>query len=383
METGQQAAIGERSIGQGPRTPLLRMLNVAKHYGDKVVLENMELEVFAGEYITVLGPSGSGKSVLLRLVAGFEEPSEGRIEIGGRDMAGVPTYRRHVGLVFQQFALFPHLSVGENIGYGLSNRHDQRMGKAEVQSRVDEMLQLVGLQPLKSRRVNQISGGQQQRVALARTLATNPQIVLLDEPLGALDANLRASMKIELGRLQRRLGATFVHVTGNEEEALAMADRLLVLEGGRIAQFDTPNRVFAQPASAYVAFALNRFNLIPGAVNGAFVNEGISLPLPSSTDVPAGPAVYAIGYDRVEIAELHEPVPAGLCSVVGRHVAHEYSGAILTYLFELQNEHHFEVQYHLHHRESRRLQEGAEYRLNWDPEKSFVYTRVAEIPGGE
>lgn len=373
------AGAAQGDPGGAPGQLLLQVRNVTQRYEDKVVLRNVDLDVWAGEYVTVLGPSGSGKSVLLRLIAGFEDPTEGEIAIGGRNMVGVPAHLRNVGLVFQNFALFPHLKVGDNIAYGLRNRAHNRLSAADADRKVDEMLQLVGLEGLKDRRVNQISGGQRQRVALARTLATDPQIVLLDEPLGALDANLRASMKVELRKLQTRLGATFVHVTGNEEEALAMADRIIVLERGQIAQFDAPEKVFARPKTAHVAFALSRFNLAGGRVEGgAFVGDGFSFPMPPGESAAAGPATYCVGYDRVDVEEIGTPIPEGYSSIVCKHVSHEYSGAIVTYLFDLPDGQHFEAQYHLHHRKAKRLEGGAEYLLWWPANRAFVYSEVME-----
>lgn len=365
--------------GPAPGQALLQVRNVTQRYGEKVVLRSVDLDVFAGEYVTILGPSGSGKSVLLRLIAGFENPSEGEIAIGGRNMVGVPAHLRNVGLVFQNFALFPHLKVGENIAYGLRNRTHNRMSAGEADRKVDEMIHLVGLEGLKDRRINQISGGQRQRVALARTLATDPQIVLLDEPLGALDANLRASMKVELRKLQTRLQATFVHVTGNEEEAMAMADRIIILERGNIAQFDAPEKVFARPNTAHVAFALSRFNLVRGMVeHNVFSGQGFSFPMPPEAGVSSGRGTYCVGYDRVDVEELGSTVPDGYASIVCKHVSHEYSGAIVTYLFDLPDGQHFEAQYHLHHRKPIRLREGADYLVMWPVDRVFVFPEVIE-----
>lgn len=371
IEGDPEEAVDDRPL-------ILELRGITQRYGDKVILRDLDLAVREGEYVTILGPSGSGKTVLLRIIAGFEEPASGQVLIGGRNMVGVPAYRRNVGVVFQSFALFPHVNVGDNVAFGLRNGRAKK-SRWEIEAKVNEALSLVGLQDLKDRRINQISGGQKQRVALARTLATDPTIVLLDEPLGALDANLRASMKVELKKLQRSLGATFLHVTGNEEEALAMADRIMVLEQGRIAQFDSPDRVFASPKSARVAFALNRFNLIRGTiVDGGFSGQGFTLSLPSGTSAPAGPGTYCIGYDRVEIEDVDAPTPEGCCSVTARHVSHEYLGAIVSYLFELPDGQHFEAQYHLHHRKAKRLVEGADYCLWWDRDQALVYPEVLD-----
>ena len=247
------------------RSDVLRLETVSKRYGARTVLDGVSLTIPADEYVSLLGPSGSGKTVLLRVIAGFEPPDGGRVFVDDIRIDDVPAHRRGIGFVFQNFALFPHLNVFDNIAYGLT--YGTRKG-TPVQSSVRAIVALVGLEGLEERGVHQISGGQRQRVALARTLVTEPRLVLLDEPLGALDANLRARMQGELRAIREQLGVTFLHVTGNETEALAMGDRTIVLDAGRVAQIDTPDRIYNSPASPDVARFLNSYNLFEGTLSG-------------------------------------------------------------------------------------------------------------------
>ncbi len=234
----------------------LRVIGLSKRFGPVVALDGLDLEVREGEFLALLGGSGSGKSTLLRLVAGFETPDAGRIEIAGRDMAGLPPRSRPCAMMFQSYALFPHMTVAENVGYGL------RRAGTHSDQRVRELLALVGMEALGARRPAQLSGGQQQRVALARALARQPPLLLLDEPLAALDAGLRAQTGAELRRLQRRTGTSFVMVTHDQAEALGLADRIAVLAGGRVAQIGPPREVYARPASRLVAEFLGAANIL-------------------------------------------------------------------------------------------------------------------------
>src|SRR6516164_9213815 len=230
-----------------------------KHYGDVVALAGVDLVIGAGEFFTLLGPSGSGKTTLLRLIAGFERPDAGRIELGGSDVTRVPPYSRNVNTVFQDYALFPHMTVGQNIEYGLRVR---RVAKADRREKVDRALEMVRLTGLGSRKPGQLSGGQRQRVALARAIVNEPQVLLLDEPLGALDLKLRQEMQLELLRVQREVGITFVYVTHDQEEALTMSDRIAVLNHGSIEQIGGPIEVYEQPRTAFVAGFIGVSNLI-------------------------------------------------------------------------------------------------------------------------
>ena len=226
-----------------------------------VAVEDVDLEVASGEFFSLLGPSGCGKTTTLRMLAGFEEPSSGRILLYGKDMVGVPPYRRDVNMVFQHYALFPHMNVYDNIAFGL--RH-KKVEKDEITRRVGEALSLVELEGHERRRPRQLSGGQQQRVALARALVNRPRALLLDEPLGALDLKLRRAMQLELKRIQREVGITFVYVTHDQEEALTMSDRLAVMNGGRIEQLGAPRDLYERPATRFVADFLGTSNILSG-----------------------------------------------------------------------------------------------------------------------
>jgi len=240
----------------------LRLCDVSKRYGDTVAVEDVSIDVPGGEFLTLLGPSGSGKTTTLLVVAGFVGPDRGTVVLDGRDLTRVPPHRRNVGMVFQNYALFPHMTVAENVGYGLRVRG---VARRERKLRVDEILKVVQLPGLGDRKPIQLSGGQRQRVALARALVNRPQVLLLDEPLGALDLKLRQEMQIELKRIQRavrEVGITFVYVTHDQEEALTMSDRLAVFNEGKIEQIGTPAAVYERPENAFVAGFVGASNVI-------------------------------------------------------------------------------------------------------------------------
>jgi spermidine/putrescine transport system ATP-binding protein len=244
---------------------------VSKHFGDLVAVRDLDLDVGSGEFFTLLGPSGCGKTTTLRMVAGFEEPTAGRVLIDGADVAGLPSYRRPTNTVFQSYALFPHLSVGDNVAFGLRRK---KVPKREIAERVEAELERVGLAAEINRKPNQLSGGQQQRVALARALVNLPKVLLLDEPLGALDQKLRKGLQIELKRIQRDVGITFVYVTHDQEEALTMSDRIAVMSNGIIEQVDTPENVYERPRTTFVAGFIGVSNLMPGTVTTAGPGPG-------------------------------------------------------------------------------------------------------------
>lgn len=237
---------------------------VTKHFGGAApAVDGLDLDIRAGEFLTLLGPSGCGKTTTLRMIAGFEHPDSGTISIDGQDVSRVPAFRRPVNTVFQQYALFPHLNVAKNIGYGL--RHSG-VGRTEQRQRVDDMLQMMEIGQLAERRPAQLSGGQQQRVALARALVMQPKVLLLDEPLGALDYKLRQTMQLELRRIHRELGTTFVFVTHDQEEALTMSDRICVMRAGRIEQLAEPQEIYDAPATVFVAGFVGQTNLLDSTV---------------------------------------------------------------------------------------------------------------------
>jgi putative spermidine/putrescine transport system ATP-binding protein len=244
-------AAGERdATSEGAQAIDVRLVELRKTYGDVVAVDRVDFEIARGEFFTLLGPSGSGKTTTLRLIAGFEEPDEGRVELGGREVTGVPPYDREVNTVFQDYALFPHMTVAENIEYGLRIR---KVAKGERARRRDDALEMVRLPGYGARKPGELSGGQRQRVALARAIVNRPRVLLLDEPLGALDLKLREQMQVELKRIQEAVKITFLYVTHDQDEALTMSDRIAVFNNGRVEQVGTPMEVYERPATPFVS----------------------------------------------------------------------------------------------------------------------------------
>ncbi|HEX6139560.1 MAG TPA: ABC transporter ATP-binding protein [Candidatus Limnocylindria bacterium] len=263
-------AIGTR-VNDG--SAAVRLEGVEKRFGEVVAVADVDLDIADGEFFSMLGPSGSGKTTTLRMIAGFEQPSAGRVVLHGRDVTGVPPFERDVNTVFQDYALFPHMSVGDNVAYGLAVR---KVPGDERRRRVGEALGQVRLEGYEKRRPAQLSGGQRQRVALARALVNRPRVLLLDEPLGALDLKLREEMQIELKRIQHEVGITFIYVTHDQDEALTMSDRLAVFSGGRIEQVGTPADVYEHPATPFVAGFVGTSNLLSGETAKAVIgSEGV------------------------------------------------------------------------------------------------------------
>lgn len=311
----------------------VRLVDLAKQFDDIVAVDEISLDIASGEFFSLLGPSGCGKTTTLRLVAGFERPTSGRIDIDGVDMAQTPPHLRPVNTVFQNYALFPHLSVAENVAFGLRY---QDLDREEGRRRVDAALDLVQMAGLESRRPVQLSGGQQQRVALARALVLEPRVLLLDEPLGALDAKLRKALQIELKALQEHLGITFIYVTHDQEEALTMSDRLAVMREGKVEQVGTPSEVYERPASAYVADFLGVSNLMPVIIEGrgpegTRVRLGDRIVVTSNGHGPdVGAATVSIRPERVSIGptgDAHD-----LVGLVERVV---YAGPMVQVLIDL------------------------------------------------
>jgi iron(III) transport system ATP-binding protein len=266
MKNPSDPASSHRGNGSGngsaaKAAPFLRIRNLTKRFGVFTALQDVSLDVYRGEFICFLGPSGCGKTTLLRAIAGLDPQDEGSIEIAGRDVSRLPPAARDFGIVFQSYALFPNLTVAGNVGYGLVNR---RKSRSEINARVRELLTLVGLSDQEKKYPVQLSGGQQQRVALARALVNRPAVLLLDEPLGALDRKLRQEMQIELKLLQTQVGITFIYVTHDQEEALSMSDRIAVMLSGRIEQLAGPEEIYDSPATAFVAGFIGSQNFLPG-----------------------------------------------------------------------------------------------------------------------
>jgi putative spermidine/putrescine transport system ATP-binding protein len=291
----------------------VQLESVTKAYGDVVAVDDLALEVAPSEFFTMLGPSGSGKTTTLRLIAGFESPDEGRVLLNGADVTRQPPYARDVNTVFQDYALFPHMTIGENVGYGMQVK---RVGRTERNTRTSEALELVRLGGLENRKTSQLSGGQRQRVALARAIVNRPQVLLLDEPLGALDLKLRQEMQIELKRIQQEVGITFVYVTHDQEEALTMSDRLAVFNAGRIEQVGTPAEVYEHPETEFVAGFVGISNVLERPVNGQ-------------------PSRFIVRPEKIRMLEEHETAEPGAYSETGRIRDVIYIGMVTRYKVEL------------------------------------------------
>ena len=282
------AANAQHQLSAAPGT-LLEVRGVAKRFGTRDVLKDISLNIASGEFLTLLGESGSGKTTLLRLIAGFEQPSAGEIWMGGQRLDTLPPYKRRVNTVFQHYALFPHLRVRENVAYGLRVK---KTAAAEISGRVEEALRMVKMQEFADSHPSKLSGGQQQRVALARALVNRPQLLLLDEPLSALDANLRKQMQNELKALQRELGITFLFVTHDQEEAMALSDRIALLRDGALEQVASAREIYARPATAYTAQFIGHTNLLRGEVRSEAATCGaIRIP---AVQGPDGPATFSV-----------------------------------------------------------------------------------------
>jgi spermidine/putrescine transport system ATP-binding protein len=314
----------------------IRLVHVSKAYGDITALRPTELDIGRGQFFSLLGASGSGKTTTLRIIAGFEEPTTGRVYLQDRDVTSDPPYERNVNTVFQDYALFPHMNVADNIAYGLRVR---RVRKSEIRRRVSEALELVRLTGYDRRRPSQLSGGQRQRVALARALINVPAVLLLDEPLGALDLKLRREMQVELKRIQRDVGITFLYVTHDQEEAMSMSDRIAVMHEGRIVQIGTPTDVYERPASAFIAGFLGMSNVIQGTVaerSGGrcrlITEAGESIVFPCSEDLARGEtAVVTFRPEKLRMARSEPASYADINCLNGRITDLSYGGPTTRY----------------------------------------------------
>jgi len=308
---------------------MVELQNVSKVFGNYTALQEVSFEIREGEFMTFLGPSGCGKTTCLRLISGFDTPTTGQILIGGKDVTFDPPYRRDVNQVFQSYALFPHLSIYENIAFGLRMK---KVSAAEVKRRVDRVVEMTSLQDFIARKPAQLSGGQRQRVALARAIVCEPKVLLLDEPLSALDAKLRTQMRIELKQLQKKLGITFIFVTHDQEEALTMSDRVAVLSAGRIEQIGTVNEIYYQPATRFVATFIGETNIIEATVLGRSsglvrcrLEGGLELDV---KDCPLAQSEKVLLSLRPEKIRLSREQPAGINVFPGRISGEVFKGAV-------------------------------------------------------
>ncbi|MBY8879488.1 ABC transporter ATP-binding protein [Actinacidiphila acidipaludis] len=366
----------------------VRLTGISKTYGSFTAVHPLDLTVPAGSFFALLGASGCGKTTTLRMIAGLEDPSGGSVRLGGRDVTALPPYKRPVNTVFQNYALFPHLDIYENVAFGL-----RRRGIKSVKQQVGEMLDLVQLGPLARRRPHQLSGGQQQRVAVARALINKPQVLLLDEPLGALDLKLRRQMQLELKRIQTEVGITFIHVTHDQEEAMTMADTVAVMNAGRVEQMGAPADLYENPASTFVANFLGTSNLIEAEVTGVLggtlhlVSAGQKLTLPaarSRADVTAGDRVLAgVRPEKITLAHRddEDAIPAGRNRVQGRIVDSSFIGVSTQYLVDSPVGAELEVFVPNVERDAR-LVPGAPVILHWNPEHTFGLDAAQDIDAG-
>ena len=336
--------------------PAIRLANVSRHYGEVKAVDRVNLDIRDGEFFSFLGPSGSGKTTTLRLIAGFEFPTSGSIELHGKEVTDIPPFSRDVHTVFQDYALFPHMTVGENIGYSLMI---QRVDAAERRRRVGEMLEVVRLPGLESRKPSQLSGGQRQRVALARALVDHPRVLLLDEPLGALDLKLRQQMQVELKSIQRKVGITFVFVTHDQEEALTMSDRLAVFNEGRIVQVGTPFEVYEHPANRFVAGFVGTSNHIGGAM---------------ARHLTGSQHPFTIRPEKITLMEPGQAAPKGYVQAEGVILNAVYMGMQTRYLVRLGEDTEVTVTQSNLHTAERNLEalRNRPARLAWDPQYHHV-----------
>jgi putative spermidine/putrescine transport system ATP-binding protein len=301
-----------------PAIPAVRLEGVEKRYGDVVAVDGIDLDVRDGEFFSMLGPSGSGKTTTLRMIAGFEQPTAGRILLHGGDVTAIPPFDRDVNTVFQDYALFPHLSVGDNVAYGLMVR---KVPREERKARVTDAMRMVRLEGYERRKPAQLSGGQRQRVALARALVNRPRVLLLDEPLGALDLKLREEMQIELKAIQQQVGITFIYVTHDQEEALTMSDRLAVFNAGRIEQLGSPADVYERPATRFVAGFVGTSNLLTGEVARTTLGRS---------------GTYTIRPEKIRLAAVDASAGPDESSALGTIHSVVYLGPDTRYIVELE-----------------------------------------------
>ncbi len=365
--------------------PFIRFENVTKRFGDFTAVSNLTLDIYEREFFSLLGPSGCGKTTLMRMLAGFEEPTEGRILLQGKDISGVPPYRRPTNMMFQSYALFPHMTVEKNIAFGLEQ---DKLRKGEIDARVQEMLKLVKLEPFAKRKPNQLSGGQRQRVALARSLAKRPKVLLLDEPLGALDRKLREETQFELIDIQTTLGLTFLIVTHDQEEAMTVSDRIAVMDKGVIVQVATPAEIYEAPNSRYVADFIGDINIVEGTFEGR-ANDGrngsevvrvscgsFTAAVEQQCDVAPGASVaFAVRPEKVRIS-LDKPAETATNALYGEVWDIGYLGDFSVFVVKLEDGRTFRAaQANISRLVDRPITYGDMVWLTWPADAGLVLTR--------
>ena len=356
----------------------VRLVDVVKRFGDAVAVDHIDLEVHDGEFFSLLGPSGCGKTTTLRMIGGFEQPTSGLIELQGQDVTWLPPYQRQVNTVFQNYALFPHLTIYENVAFGLRRKG---MKDKAVKGRVSEMLELVELPGFERRKPTQISGGQAQRVALARALINKPAVLLLDEPLGALDLKLRKQMQVELKRIQQEVGITFIYVTHDQEEAMTMSDRIAVMNKGRYEQLGDPESLYERPTTRFVAGFLGVSNLLPGTVQGTDggyvavrLADDTTVRVPGGLVGSAGSIAVGIRPEKIRLRDPNEPGPDGHDRLPGVVRDASYLGVSTQYQVEARGGARLTV-YEQNVERATRAElwaRGDQVLLTWSPDHTFA-----------
>jgi spermidine/putrescine transport system ATP-binding protein len=360
----------------------IHLESVSKRFGETLAVDDLTLSIERGSFYAMLGPSGCGKTTTLRMIGGFEDPTAGRVFLGGDDVTERPPYRRDVNTVFQSYALFPHLTVERNVSFGLERK---KASKAEITRRVGEALEMVQLGGYEKRKSAQLSGGQQQRVALARALVNRPRALLLDEPLGALDLRLRKQLQIELKRIQQEVGITFVHVTHDQEEAMSMADTIAVMSDGRIEQAGSASELYERPQTAFVANFLGVSNLIDGTLRAADgplttceTHDGATLHVPSERVGPHHGSAVQIGVrpEKVTLVAAGQPRPDGVNVVRGTVVVASFLGVSIQYVIRAAGGEELTVfAQNIDGSEPDSFGVGREVQLTWNPDHTFVVAK--------
>jgi spermidine/putrescine transport system ATP-binding protein len=363
----------------------VRLVDVTKKFGDQVAVDRISLEVRDGEFFSLLGPSGCGKTTTLRMIGGFEQPTSGLIELQGQDVTWLPPFKRNVNTVFQNYALFPHLTIFENVAFGLRRKG---VKANEIKSRVTDMLALVELPGYEARKPTQISGGQAQRVALARALINRPAVLLLDEPLGALDLKLRKQMQVELKRIQQEVGITFIYVTHDQEEAMTMSDRIAVMNKGHYEQLGDPESLYERPTTRFVASFLGISNLLPAKIVGgddgyarASLGDETTIRVPKALVDGKTQVNIGVRPEKIRLSEPTVDTPAGHNRLTGRVRDASYLGVSTQYLVESRGGNLMVYEQNVERATRAELwARGDEVQLTWSPDHSFVVPGDGEEP---